>query len=149
MALAEPSQHLWRRGDGDGDSAEGTLTGTDDIRIPDVRLAIADDEAGDASGIGRAQNRPQIAGFLEPFGDDVEGQPRRRESREFRPGLGGNAQDTIGVVAIANFVKDCRADFLERDSSNMGALQEIGMGVCGIFGEVDGGDRKRIVQCQA
>ena len=102
VALAQPSQHLWRRGAGNGDSAEGALTGTDDIRIPDIRLASADDEAGDASGIGRAQNSPQIAGFFEPFGDDVERQTPRRESCELHPGLGGNTQDTIGVVAIAN-----------------------------------------------
>ena len=81
VALAQPIQHLWRRSNGDGDRAEGTLTGADDIRIPDVRLAIADDEAGDASRIGGAQNRPQIAGFLEPFGDDVKRQTPRRENR--------------------------------------------------------------------
>ena len=98
------------------------MTGADDIRIPDVRLAIADDEAGDASRIGRAQNSPQIAGFLEPFGDYVERQTRRRESCQLRPRLGGNAQDTIGVVAITDFVKDCSADLLECDSSNTGTL---------------------------
>jgi hypothetical protein len=61
-ALAQPSQHLGRRGDGNGDSAEGALTGADDVRIPDVRLASADDKAGDASRIGRAQNGSQSEG---------------------------------------------------------------------------------------
>jgi hypothetical protein len=62
LALAEPLQHLWCRGDGDGDRADGALTGADDIRIPDVRLAIADEEAGDASGRRRAQNGSQSEG---------------------------------------------------------------------------------------
>ena len=120
--LAQPSQHFWRRGDGDGDSAEGALTGADDIRIPDVRLAIADDEAGDASRIGRAQNGPQIAGFLKAFSDHVEQQTPRWESCQLRPGLSGNAQDTISVIAIANFVKDCSADLLEYYPSDPGTL---------------------------
>ena len=46
-------------------------------------------------------------------------------------------------------MKDYRADLLDRDSSNTGMLQEVGMGVGAIFGDVDGRDRKRIVQGQA
>jgi hypothetical protein len=153
VALAQPLQHLWRRGDGDGDRAEGALTGTDDIRIPDVRLALTDDEAGDASGIGGAQDSPQIAGFLEPFRDHVEPQTPRRESGQLRPGLGGNAQDTIGVVAIANFVKDCRADLLEGDPHNTSALQEVGISVCDLRvpwpGALAGMDIERERACPA
>ena len=88
VALAEPSQHLWRRGNGDGDSAEGALTGADDIRVPDVRVTIADDEAGDASRIGRAQDGPQIPGFLKPFGDQIERQTGHRESGQGLPQAG-------------------------------------------------------------
>ena len=52
VTLMQPRQHLWRRGDGDGDCAEGPLAGADDVWVPDVRLALADDEAADASRIG-------------------------------------------------------------------------------------------------
>ena len=114
------------------------MTGADDIRVPDVRVTIADDEASDASCIGRAQDGPQIAGFLKPFSDHIERQTRHRESGQSRLRLRGNAQNAIGVIAVANFAEDCRADLLECNPSTTGALQQVGMVVGDLLGEVNG-----------
>src|SRR5262249_30246692 len=61
-ALLQPGLRLRRGGYGQRDSTEGALAGADDVGIPDVGRAVADDQAGHAGGIGRAQDSAQVAG---------------------------------------------------------------------------------------
>jgi len=120
--LAQPVLRLHRGGNSNRDGTEGALTGADDVRIPDICLALTDDEPGHASSISGAQDRSQIPGFLESLSDEIEGHSRTREMCQAYTGLGGYAQDAVGVIAIANFVEHGRGDRLQRDASGTGLV---------------------------
>src|SRR5712691_7791980 len=56
--LVQPALRLHHGGNNNWDGTEGALTGADDVGVPDISLALTDNEPGHASGISRAQDRP-------------------------------------------------------------------------------------------
>ena len=147
--LVQPALRRHRGGDNHWDGTAGALTGADDVGVPDISLALTDNEPGHASGISRAQDRPEIAGFFESLSDEIEGYRRARKVCQAPAGLGRHAQDAIGVVAIANFVEHGSGDRLQHNASATSLLQEVCMDGRDGFSEVDSRHRKRVVQGQA
>ena len=107
--LPAPGDRVGRGGHGQRHAEHRAEAGPDHGGVGRIGSAVADDDARQASRVGGAQDRPEVARFLDPL-DQKDGAVRReRRRRQARAGEADDADDP--------FVAGAEGDPLERPRS--------------------------------
>ena len=82
--------------------------GADDIGVVDIGSAVADDHRRHLGGIGRAENRAEIAGLFDRLGDNHQRIGRQIEIGEFPAHMRPDHQQPVRTLFVGDFLE---ADF--------------------------------------
>ena len=93
---------LVARGVDDREREHGAGGGADRVRVPRIGSRIADEQCVGAGSVGRARHRAEVAGLLDPDGDEDQGAVLRERALRYLD----NGEDAFGLVAIGHLAED-------------------------------------------